>query len=87
MSNPFAGAQLLDCPPPDPLRKAAESLSLAAKLKPLQLGWARSHDWFDSVTPCGALIVIDRFTYKGRSYEERIIWGGTFFELADWAGY
>lgn len=87
MTNPFNGAELLDCPPPDPLRKAAESISFATTFTRDQIAWARSHDWFAEALPDGTLIVTDRFTYKGRSFEERIIWGGTFAELRDWAGY
>jgi hypothetical protein len=73
--------------PPDPLRRAAESLSLATRLTYAQITWAQNHDWYDSATTDGALIVVDRFTYKGRHYCERVIWGGTFAELRDWAGY
>lgn len=87
MSNPFTAVTFADNPPFDPLRRAAEALCFASKLTPSQLTWARSHDWCDQVTPCGALIVTDRFSYKGQDYEERIIWAGTFAELRDWAGY
>jgi hypothetical protein len=79
-------APILDCPPVDPCRRAAKSLSLAAKLTPSQIAWARSHDWFDSDVD-GALIVVDRYTYKGQSFEDRVIWAGTFGELRNWAGY
>jgi hypothetical protein len=87
MCNPFADVPILDCPPPDPLRRAAESISFATKFTPQQMAWARSHDWFAEALPDGTLIVTDSFTYKGRTYSERIMWGGTFAELRDWAGY
>jgi hypothetical protein len=87
-TNPFEAANVTfaNNPPADPLRRAAEALCFAARLTPSQLNWAKSHDWFDSIVDA-ALIVTDRFTYEGHSYEERIIWAGTFAELRDWAGY
>jgi hypothetical protein len=78
---------LLDCPPPDPLRRAAESIELGTKMTAPQTEWARHHDWFVQATPDGVVIVVDHFTYKDHAYSERIIWGGTFAELRDWAGY
>lgn len=70
----------------DPCHRGAQSIALASRLTAEQLRWASKHDWFDSVVR-GALIVVDRFSYKGRSYEQRFVWGGTFQELWDWAGY
>lgn len=85
--TPFADVPLLDVPPPDPLRKAAESVTFATTFSRQEIAWARSHDWFGEELPDGSIIVVDSFTYKGRSYSERIMWGGTFAELRDWAGY
>ena len=85
--EPFADAPLLDAPPPDPLRRAAESITFATTFSRQEIEWARSHDWFGEELPDGSIIVVDNFTYKGRAYSERIMWGGTFAELRDWAGY
>ena len=73
-------------PPPDALRRAAESIDLGTIFVPSQLRWIESHDWYDG-TVCNRVIVTDSYTYKGQSYSERIIWGGTFAELRAWAGY
>ncbi|WP_024517011.1 hypothetical protein [Bradyrhizobium sp. Tv2a-2] len=73
--------------PMDELVKAASSIEHGTKLTRDQIAWARSHDWFDDATADGVLFVYDRFTYRGRSYTNRVIWGGSFGALRDWAGY
>jgi hypothetical protein len=84
--NPFEAATFANNPPADPLRKAARSIDQGTLFAPAQLHWIESHDWFDSMV-CNRVVVVDHFTYEGRSYCEKIIWGGTFAELRNWAGY
>lgn len=59
----------------------------AYQLSPRQVDWARAHDWFISATRDGVITVADRVTWNGRLIENQIIWGGSFSELRDWAGY
>lgn len=74
-------------PPADPLRKAARSSHTATRLTAQQVRFAASHDWFVSATAEGIIVVRDLFTFEDKAFEEAFIWGGTFAELRNWAGY
>jgi hypothetical protein len=52
-----------------------------------QIEWAKTHDWFYATNPSGLIIVLDRYTKDGQSFEDTITWDRSFKELRDWAGY
>jgi hypothetical protein len=86
MTNPFNCTEFANNPSADPLRRAARTINDGTIFVSEQLRWIESHDWYDS-TVCNRVIVVDRFTFEGKSYSETFIWSGTFAELRDWAGY
>lgn len=52
-----------------------------------QKAWARQHDWYYAERPDGKIVVFDRYTKDGVSYEDTIVWEKSFSELRNWAGY
>ena len=56
------------------------------RLTARQVAWARGHDWFLADYGDGTILVVDRWVFMGRAYEEPREFT-SWRELRTWAGY